>query len=117
MIPSQSSIINRKILEQQITALEAVINLKQRRIRCLEQRSLREREWIVALTVRTIVTPLVEPTHNAQRYTAQLYTEALRDYYDSEVQIMKVDLMQTEMELNIKKAMLQDGLSNLVKPQ
>jgi len=114
MIPPQANIrVNRKFIEQEIAQLETVVGLKKRRIYCLEQRSLRERQWITHMDARMPDSEkhYIEPT------IGDRYTQALKDYYDSEVQIMKVDLMQMEMELNIKKAMLEDGLSNLVKPQ
>lgn len=123
MIPPQGRLpINKEQTENALKLAQSEAYLKQQRIKNFEARSLAERQYITALSEAVsgvqawLRVSAGAATERLLKTTIQ-YTQALQDYYETEVNILKVDLARTKSQIAIYEFMLAEGEKNIVRPQ
>lgn len=88
----------------------------------LEARSLAERQWITELDRRTRwvrddrtageVIDFQDDTRDKPSPQCLAFTQALRDQYEAQANMLKIDLAKKKSEIFIRKSMIEDGERN-----
>lgn len=116
-IPPQARLpINKELTESQIQMLEAECQVLKAAIRTLEARSLAERQWITELDRRTRwvrddrtageVIDFQDDTRDKPSPQCLAFTQALRDQYEAQANMLKIDLAKKKSEILALSAFL-----------
>lgn len=106
--------INKEQTENALKFQEAELVLKKARFEALKARSLAERQWITWLSHTAEKSAGGNLNHAQSQHPAIVYTQALQNYYETELNILTVDLKRSEAQIELLKWTLQEGERNVL---